>query len=73
MEDHELTDKERQFLERKKRKDKATSINRIKENLWLKEQRELSEAKLPNEFRSKFQYRKPFQSYNDYYDDDYQD
>jgi hypothetical protein len=52
MEDDTLTDKEREFLARKKNKDKMTTVMRAKEAAWLRRENERSLNRLPNEYRS---------------------
>lgn len=62
--DEELTERERLFLERKKKKDAATTASRMKENAWLREQNERALNKLPNEYRNKIsKHREPPESH----------
>ena len=58
-----LTDRERDFLRRKKKKDQALTSMKIKESTWLKREHERAMNRLPNEYRHRVKDRSPFPSY----------
>lgn len=57
-----LTDREKEFLARKRKKDAQTTVMRTRENVWLRKEHERSVNRLPNEYRHKVKDRSPFPS-----------